>query len=75
MFTYDHFTLRLFGVPLFSIVVGLTFVAAIAAFFFGVSSWQRPIGKVSAVAGGFFLLLFVLVIICVLITVQSGSMG
>ena len=75
MFTYDHSTLRLFGVPLFSLVVGLVFVVSVLAFIFGVLRWRHPHGKAMAVAAGLVLLLFALAFACVLITVESGSMG
>ena len=75
MITYDHHTLRLFGIPLFTLVVGIIFFAAVAGLFFGVSRWRQPAGKIAVFASVFILLLFALAIILVLVTVGSGSMG
>ncbi len=75
MITFDHHTLRLFGIPLFTLVVGIMFLAAIAALYFGVSRWSQPSGKIAVIASTFILLLFVLAIILILVTVESGSMG
>lgn len=75
MITYDHHRLRLFGIPFFTLVVGILFVAAIAGLLFGLSRWGRPSGKVAVLVSTFVLLLFVLAIILVLVTVGSGSMG
>ena len=75
MISYDHHTLRLFGIPLFTLVVGIVFFAALAALFFGISRWSRPIGKIAVIASAFILLLFALAIILVLVTIASGSMG
>jgi hypothetical protein len=72
--TNDHNILRLFGIPLFTLVVGIIFLATLAAFFFGVSRWRQPSGKIFVVAAIFIMLLFSLVIISVLVTVESGSM-
>jgi len=73
--TYDHHTLWLFGIPLFTLVVGITFLAALAALFFGVSRWRQPSGKIAVIASACVLLLFALAIVLVLATVGSGSMG
>lgn len=67
--------LAFLGIPAFSLVVGLVIVAAIAAFIFGVSHWRQTRGKVIALTAGVALVLLVTVVICVLITVWSGSMG
>lgn len=75
MFAYDHDTLRLFGVPVFTLVVGIVFLAALASLAFGVFRWRRRTGKILVVASAFLLLLFALAILLVLITVGSGSMG
>jgi hypothetical protein len=75
MISYDHDTLRLFGVPLFTLMVGILFLAALAGLTFGLFRWQRLAGKVAAIASGFILLLFALAIALVLVTVGSGSMG
>jgi hypothetical protein len=73
MITYDHNTLRLFGIPLFTLVVAILFLAAIAGLSFGALRWRDRTGIVIASAS--VLLLFALAIILVLITVGSGSMG
>jgi len=73
--TYDHHTLRLLGIPLFTLVVGTMFFAALAALFFGVSRWRQPAGKIAVISSAFILLLFALAIALVLVTVGSGSMG
>jgi hypothetical protein len=75
MITYDHDTLRLFGIPLFTLVVGIVFLAALAGLSFGVFRWRQRTGKIVLIASAFILLLFVLAIVLVLITVGSGSMG
>lgn len=75
MITYDHGTLRLFGLPLFTLIVGIVFLAALAGLSFGLFRWRRRAGKIAAIASAFVLLLFALAIILVLITVESGSMG
>lgn len=67
--------LALLGLPTFSLVVGLVFVVTIAALVFGVCRWKQPRGKVAAIAAGVVLLLFAVVVLCVLMTVSSGSMG
>ena len=75
MITYDHHTLRLFGIPLFTLLVGLVFLASLAGLVFGVSRWKQPAGKIAVIASGIILLLFTLAIILVLVTVANGSMG
>lgn len=75
MFAYDHDTLRLFGVPVFALVVGIMFLAALASLAFGVFRWRQRTGKILVIASAFLLLLFALSILLVLITVGSGSMG
>ena len=72
----DHpTTLLLFGVPLFTLVTGLLFVAALAGLVFGVLRWKRRAGKVLVLASSLVLLLFALGVALVLLTVASGSMG
>ena len=75
MITYDHDTLRLFGIPLFTLVVGIVFLAALAGLSFGVFRWRQRTGKIVVIASALILLLFALAIMLVLITVGSGSMG
>lgn len=75
MITYDHDTLRLFGIPLFTLVVGIVFLAALAGLSFGIVRWRQRNGKIVVIASAFILLLFALAITLVLITVGSGSMG
>lgn len=75
MITYYHNTLRLFGVPLFTLVVGSIFIAALAGLAFGVFRWKQRTGKLVVIASAFILLLFALAVMLVLITVGSGSMG
>ena len=75
MITYDHDTLRLFGIPLFTLVVGIVFLAALAGLSFGVLRWRERTGKIVVIASAFILLLFALAIMLVLITVGSGTMG
>jgi hypothetical protein len=75
MITYDHDTLRLVGIPLFTLIVGIVFLAALAGLIFGVFRWRQRTGKIVVIASAFILLLFALAIMLVLITVGSGSMG
>jgi hypothetical protein len=75
MITYDHDTLRLFGIPLFTLIVGVVFVAALAGLFFGIPRWRQPRGKIAVIASAFILLLFAVVISFALVTIESGSMG
>lgn len=72
---YDHDTLRLLGIPLFTLLVGIVFLAALAGLSFGVFRWRQRIGKIVVIACAFILLLFALAFMFVLITVVSGSMG
>ncbi len=73
--TYDQHTLRLLGIPLFTLVIGTVFFVAILALVFGVARWRQPMGKIAVVISTFILLFFALVALLVLITVGSGSMG
>ena len=75
MITYDHDTLRLFGIPLFTLLVGSVYLAALAGLSFGVFRWKQRTGKIVTIAFALILLLFALAILFVLITVGSGSMG
>jgi len=75
MITYDHDTLRLFGIPLFTLIVGSVFLAALAGLSFGVFRWRQRAGKIAVIVSALVLLLFTLAILLVLITVGSGSMG
>ncbi len=75
MITYDHDTLRLFGLPLFTLIATAVFLAALAGLTLGVCQWRQRAGKIVAVASAFVLLLYALVILCVLVTVGTGSMG
>lgn len=75
MITHDHPTMRLLGTPLFTLVVGIVLLAALAGVAFGVRRWRRPAGKIVLAASALVLLLFALALVLVLITVASGSMG
>ena len=75
MFTYDHHTLLLFGVPVFTLVIGTLLGAALAGLAFGVFRWKQRSGKIVAIASALVLLGFALATVLVLITVASGSMG
>lgn len=75
MFTYDHDTLRLFGFPVFTLVIGAMFFAALGGLFYGIPRWAQARGKVAVVASTGVLLLFVLAMALVCLTVWSGSMG
>lgn len=75
MITYDHETLRLFGIPLFTLVIGSMFLAALAGLSFGVFRWGQRTGKIVVIVSAFLLLLFALAMILVLMTVENGSMG
>jgi phosphoglycerol transferase MdoB-like AlkP superfamily enzyme len=75
MMTHDHPTLQMFGTPLFTILVGTVFLAAVAGMVFGVWRWRQRTGKIVFVASALILLLFALAVVLVLITVASGSMG
>lgn len=75
MFTHDHDTLRLLGIPVFTLAVGIMFLAALAGLSFGVLRWRQRTGKILVIASALVLLLFALAIMLVLMTVGSGSMG
>ena len=75
MITYDHDTLWLVGIPLFTLIAGIVIFAALAGMSFGVCRWRQRTGKIVFIASAFILLLFALAIMLVLITVGSGSMG
>lgn len=75
MMTYDHDTVRPVMIPLFTLLVGIVFFAALAGLSFGIFHWRQRTGKIVVIASAFILLLFVLAIMLVLITVVSGSMG
>ncbi len=75
MLTYDHDTVRLFGIPLFILMVGVLFVAALAGLFFGIPRWRQPRGKIVVIASAFLLLLFAVVVSFALVTIESGRMG
>jgi hypothetical protein len=75
MFTNDHHTLRLFGVPIFTLVIAFIFFAAIALLIFGISRWKQTVGKIAVILSTIILLLFAVAIVLVLIAVGSGSMG
>jgi hypothetical protein len=75
MITFDHHTLRLFDIPIFTLVVGIMFFVALAVLCFGISRWRQPVGKIAVFSSVFILLLFTVAIVLVLITVGSGSMG
>ena len=75
MITDDHDTLRLFGIPLFTLIVGVLFVAALAGLFFGIPRWKKTGAKIAVIASSFVLLIFAVAIVLVILTVTSGSMG
>lgn len=75
MLTYNHGTLQFCGIPLFTLIVGSVFLAALAGLFFGILRWRQRTGKTIAIGSAVVLLLFALAIMLVLITVESGSMG
>ncbi len=75
MISYDHGTLQLFGIPVFTLIVASVFFAALAGLAFGIFRWKKRTGKVVAIASAFVLLLFALAVLLVLVTVGSGSMG
>jgi hypothetical protein len=68
-------TLSLFGMPVFSLVLGLVFLASLAGLIFGVCRWNKVVGKIAFIASALLLLLFALAIVFVLVTVKIGSMG
>ena len=75
MITFDHSTLRLCGVPLFTLVVGIVFLVAITGLTYGIVRRKQRSGKIALLAAALVLLLFALAFILVLITVACGSMG
>ena len=75
MITYDHGTLWLLGLPLFAVIVGVLFVAALAGLFFGIPRWKKTGAKIAVIASSFVLLIFAVAIFLVILTVGSGSMG
>ena len=75
MFTFDHHTLRLFGIPVFTLIVGVLFVAAFAGLLLGIPQWKKTGAKIAVIASMLVLLAFALITVFVLITVWSGSMG
>ena len=75
MDTHSNTTLLLFGVPLFTLVAGLLFVAALAGLVFGILRWKRRSGKVLVIVSALVLVLFALAAGLVFLTVASGSMG
>ncbi len=74
MLTYEHHTLRLFGFPVFTLVVGVLFVAAVVGLVYGVSRWRLVQGKIALFASACVLLCFSLAIAFVFFTVITGSM-
>ena len=75
MITYEHHTLRLLGMPLFTLMVGMVFLGALAGLTYGIFRWKRRAGKIATVMSALVLMAFAVAIILVLITVGSGSMG
>jgi hypothetical protein len=75
MFTFDNHTLRLFGIPVFTLLVGVLFVTAVAGLLVGIPRWKKSGAKIAVIASTLVLLAFGLVTVFVLITVGSGSMG
>ncbi len=75
MITYDHGTLRLLGLPLFAVIVGVLFVAALAGLLFGIPRWKKTGAKIAVIASSIVLLIFAVAIFLVILTVGSGSMG
>lgn len=75
MFTYDHDTLRLFGYPVFTLIVGAVFLAALSGLFYGIPRWVKLKGKIAVIASTCVLLFFAVAIALVCFTVWSGSMG
>jgi len=75
MITYDHDTLRLFDIPVFTIIIGALFVAALAGLFFGIPRWKKTGAKIAVVASSLVLLIFAGAIVLAIFTVSSGSMG
>ena len=75
MFTYDHHTLRLFGYPVFALIVGAMFFTALAGLFYGIPRWAQLKGRITVITSTCVLLFFALAIALVCYTVWSGSMG
>lgn len=75
MITYDHDARHVFGIPFFTLGVGVVLLGSLAALLFGVSRWKRPAGKIVVIGSSIVLLLFALAVVLVLVTVASGSMG
>jgi hypothetical protein len=75
MFTFDHHTLRLFGIPVFTLFVGGLFVAALAGLLLGIPRWKKTGAKITVIVSTLVLLAFALATVFVLLTVWSGSMG
>jgi tetrahydromethanopterin S-methyltransferase subunit C len=74
MFTYTHDTLRLFGIPVFTLIVISLFVAALAGLLLGIPRWKKTGAKIVVIASTLVLLAYALAIVLVLITVWIGSM-
>jgi ABC-type microcin C transport system permease subunit YejB len=75
MFTFDHHTLRLFGIPVFTLIVGVVFVAALVGLLLGIPRWKKTGAKIAVIASTLVLLGFALATVLVIITAWSGSMG
>jgi hypothetical protein len=75
MITNDHDTLRLLGIPVFTLVAGIIFLSALAGLSFGVFRWRLRSGKILVIVSGLIMLLLTLALILVLMTAGSGSMG
>jgi hypothetical protein len=73
--SFDQHTLRLFGLPVFTLIVGAVCLAALAGLVLGVLRWRQRSGRVVLLASALVLLLLALAVVMVLITVLSGSMG
>ena len=75
MITDDHDTLRLFGIPLFTLIIGTLFVAAFSGLFLGIPKWKQTGAKIVVIASTMVLLAFAVAIGLAILTVSSGSMG
>ena len=75
MNSLDHHTPEIFGIPLFGLALGTLLLAALAGLILGIWKWKKPWGKVMVGSSVLVLLGFALVIVLVLLTVSSGSMG
>jgi hypothetical protein len=75
MFTYDHHTLQFLGIPVFTLLVGVLFVAALAGLLLGIPRWQKTGAKMAVIASALVLLAFAMAAVFVVLTVWSGSMG